>query len=81
MARQWNYICTRCGLKPDPSDSKAKELLVAKTATFKSLGLHGRTIRSRTIAWLCPNCLDKDIQYNMPEGVLLLTTALDMKQV
>lgn len=54
-----DYACTRCGKEHPRSD------LVAKVASFRELGVGGRLVRSRTVAWLCENCMVYDPDYNM----------------
>lgn len=52
--RPIDYVCSMC--KTDtPRDD-----LTAKIATFKKIGPQGKTIRTRTVAWLCPFCLVND---------------------
>ena len=60
------YRCTVCRREV------GRENLVAKRAQFTKLGVNGKFIRSRTVAWLCtikvgtgqPSCLDADADYN-----------------
>lgn len=57
--RKFIYECTNCGTQTDRSD------LMVKRAVFKTIGEYGKTVRSRTTAWLCPACLKADTDWNM----------------
>lgn len=52
--RHIEYNCTECG---EPYD---REILSAKKVSFHAIGVKGRMLRSRTVAWLCPRCLVRD---------------------
>lgn len=78
MPRQFVYKCTRCGKIPSSDASEAREKLTAKSAVFKTVGAHGRTLRSRTTAWLCNECLLEDPEFQLPDAGLLDTVAADM---
>jgi hypothetical protein len=41
--------------------------MVAKRVIFTTLGAGYDTLRSRTIAYLCPTCRDLDEHWNRPE--------------
>lgn len=56
-----DYRCTRCGR------DETKDRLTALKVSFLRMGIGGRTLKSRVIAWLCPGCLGKDKVYNSPE--------------
>lgn len=55
------YACTRCGTEVTDRDR-----LTVKKASFHGMGTKARTIRSRVVAWLCPECLKKDVDWNRP---------------
>lgn len=59
MAFYTNYKCTACGQKC------MKDLLVNKTVVFTPLGTR-RILKSRSVMFLCPECLEKDEEYNLP---------------
>jgi hypothetical protein len=40
-----------------------RELLTVKKAVFTAMGAGGKTLRSRTTAYLCNECLPKDEDY------------------
>lgn len=79
MARQFIYVCTRCGNKPHPNDNEARELLTAKVVQFKEVGYRGKVIRSRVTAWLCPDCLKIDDTYNSPDRAFISKVASDVQ--
>lgn len=56
--RTIDYRCTRCKTETPPEDLRIKR------ATFATM--KGKTIRTRTVSWLCPACLAVDVQYNLP---------------
>lgn len=58
MANNPDYKCTQCG-KPTERD-----LLTVKKVVFLEMGLGGRTIRSRVVAWLCPYDIKQDDDWN-----------------
>ena len=68
MARNPEYKCSGCGREV------GKLNLRSKLVEFKEIGKGGRTVRSRTIGWLCivpqpdggPSCLDADTHWNLP---------------
>lgn len=51
------YGCTRCGRHKD------RDQLVVKKALFVGMGEGSATIRSRVTAWLCPECLEEDSDF------------------
>lgn len=55
-----DYCCTECG------EYSNRELLTVKKVSFNEMGVGGRVLRSRVVAWLCPKCVKKDPQYNQP---------------
>ena len=55
------YACTRCGRVVEDRDD-----LTVKKASFHAMGSKARTFRSRVVAWLCPDCLRKDADWNRP---------------
>jgi hypothetical protein len=54
------YKCTICGRETERS------LLLAKKVTFQPLGPGANITRSRTVAWICDECITKDPEYNLP---------------
>lgn len=55
------YACTRCKRVVEDRDD-----LTVKKASFHAMGAKARTFRSRVTAWLCPECLRDDIDWNRP---------------
>jgi hypothetical protein len=53
--------CTRCG-----NDVRRSEIFVMKVA-FHMLGEPSSQKRSRTVDWLCPECLGKSDEWNIPQ--------------
>lgn len=53
------YVCTKC--KRDVLD---RDRLTVKKASFHNMGSKARTIRSRVVHWLCPDCLKADPDWN-----------------
>lgn len=63
MAHYSEPRCTVCGnLFP-------KEILVSKAVTFKRYGTKGSVLKSRTIAHICPEDLEKDKDWKIPANV------------
>lgn len=61
MAFTGEYKCTSCGTSQgNPS------LLVTKKVMFQELGESPRTLKSRTVAWLCPSCVANDSDWRRP---------------
>jgi hypothetical protein len=54
MARNVSYTCTKCGLQ------KRRDELTVKRVQFATMGTGYKTLKSRTTAWLCKDCLDDD---------------------
>lgn len=52
--------CSRCGTNV-PTESA-----VAYRVTFTTVSKPAKTIRSRTLEWLCPDCLGRDEVWNLP---------------
>lgn len=52
--RNIRYICSVCG------QEKAKDELLAKRMLWQTIGAAPKTIRMRTVAWVCRDCLDLD---------------------
>jgi hypothetical protein len=64
MAVNPAYKCTRCGKKPGGgTDTEARDLLTVKKVSFNEMGVGGRTYKSRTVDWLCPECVRTDPDY------------------
>lgn len=57
MPNNPNYGCTVC------KAPVSRDALVVKKALFTEMGEGARTVRSRVIAWLCPQCLISDPDY------------------
>lgn len=53
-----NYVCHNCN---QPTDRK---LLTVKKVLFLEMGVGARTLRSRVVGWLCPDCVAKDADFN-----------------
>lgn len=64
MPREYDYHCTKCGLRPGRNNDESKELLTAVVVVFKNIGYAGRTLRSRVVDWLCAACLAKNQIWN-----------------
>lgn len=60
MAFNGSYACTKC------LRVHKKEELVVKKVMFQELGLSPRTVRSRSVAWLCASCVREDADWNRP---------------
>lgn len=56
-----DYICTECGLKTP------RENLTAKKVSFGTLGSSSIMLKSRTVAWLCDPCCNKDPAWQLAE--------------
>ena len=52
------YECSRCGSRID------RALLIAKRVLFQKVGKHQKIMRSRTVGWLCPDCIKIDPDWN-----------------
>ena len=60
MPHYTEYRCTGA----DCGKVTLRELLTAKKVNFSPIGPGAKIIRSRTVAWLCDECLEKDVDYN-----------------
>lgn len=63
MTADVTYQCTNCG-----SSTRRKNLTV-KRSIFFEFGSAGKQKRSRTVAWLCPDCTDKDADWNREKNI------------
>lgn len=54
VTRTIRYVCGTC------HQEKPKEKLLAKRAVWQTLGSRPTTIRTRTVAWVCTDCISKD---------------------
>lgn len=70
MPRSYKYRCSSCGKQPGPTREIARQHLFVKKIEFRRYGFKGSLLRSRTVAWLCRPCMEKDPNYNMPEGII-----------
>jgi hypothetical protein len=61
--REIDYSCTCCGAEV------GRENLTVKRAFFTTMGKPPTTIKSRTVAWLCQPCLDKDPDWTLDKFV------------
>jgi len=57
-----NYRCTI----PECGAAVERSLLTVKKVYFNEMGMGGRVLKSRVIAWLCPACVAKDPHWNQP---------------
>lgn len=57
------YACTRCGI------DKPRDQLSSKKVMFAGIGNSTTVFRSRTVDWLCENCLGADDDYNSPRDL------------
>lgn len=55
------YGCTNCGASTPRDD------LTVKKSVFLEMGAGARTWRSRVVAWLCPDCVRADPEWNLPK--------------
>lgn len=60
MAQEHEYVCNGCG-KPT-----ARKMLTVKKVLFTSMGAGSKTTRARVKQWLCPPCVQKDEDWNLP---------------
>jgi hypothetical protein len=63
------YECTRCGRRPAPTLTEAREGLTVKRVMFTEMGMGGKTLRSRVTEWLCAQCRESDPDFNLPKFV------------
>lgn len=59
VTKDINYTCSSCQRPTDRKD------LVVKRITFLEMGKGGRQIKSRTVGWICGDCLEQDPAWNM----------------
>lgn len=59
MAYTKAYKCTGCG------NEVTREDLTVKHAVFKTPGSGPKVIKSRTVGWLCPSCVNQDADWNI----------------
>jgi hypothetical protein len=57
MPHYTDYRCTVC------RQVTLKQLLTVKKAVFQPLGAGAKIIKSRTVAWLCNECVELDPEY------------------
>lgn len=55
------YACTKCG-----AEVADRDRLTVKKSSFHNMGAKARTLRSRVVHWLCPECLKADPDWNRP---------------
>lgn len=61
MTNNAAYKCSQCDRETD------RELLTAKKISFCEIGMNAKTLKSRIVDWLCPDCLVKDDVWNKPK--------------
>lgn len=61
------YKCDACG------EVRSRDQLVAKRVQFKEMGMEGKVLTTRVVAWLCTvpqnpilSCLERDDHYAIP---------------
>lgn len=59
MPHYTEYLCTNCGQYTE------RELLTVKKVVFTEMGSGGKVLKSRTIGWLCNDCIEDDEHYNL----------------
>jgi hypothetical protein len=59
-----DYSCHDCGATFSQSEAQAGKLM-RKTVQFQTFGNKPRTVRSRTIKFVCINCITVDPEYNI----------------
>lgn len=64
MAKELTYECTSCG------NVRKRDELIAKRIQFREMGMTGKVLETRTVAWLCKvigkggkTCLQRDADY------------------
>lgn len=62
MAVEHEYSCNGCGT------ATARSMLTVKKILFTTMGEGASTTRSRVDSWLCPSCVLKDPQWNLPKN-------------
>jgi predicted RNA-binding Zn-ribbon protein involved in translation (DUF1610 family) len=55
------YKCTSCGMEQERSRLSVKRI------QFLTFGRSPKVLRSRTAAWLCPDCRERDVDWNRKE--------------
>jgi len=71
------YKCSKCGT-PTP-----REKLTVKRVQFATIGAGYKTLRNRTVAWLCESCLNDDsawMQSALAAAPGMKNTKLNKKQ-
>lgn len=63
MATDHEYVCNGCG-KPT-----RRSMLTVKKVLFTSMGAGSKTTRSRVKQWLCPDCVKRDEDWNLPPNI------------
>ncbi len=58
--RVYDDTCDNCG------ETKPREQLRTKSVRFRKIGPSGAVVRSRTISWLCLQCMELDEDYRRP---------------
>lgn len=58
--RSIQYVCDRC------QTDVGKLNLRAKRVQFVTIGLNGKMIQSRIVAWLCIACMEADPDFQRP---------------
>lgn len=61
MSFKRDYKCTECNARPGRDNLKVKKV------QFVAIGVRPKVFRSRTVAWLCPDCIKKDPAWNQLE--------------
>lgn len=56
---QKSYACHNCGAVTP------RDRLTVKKSVFTTMGSPSKTVKSRVKAWLCPDCLVKDPDWNL----------------
>lgn len=56
------YTCDECG----PGTLYQKEQLTVKRVQYRDMGQNGKVIKTRGTAWLCPEHLAADPDFNRP---------------
>ncbi len=59
MPHYSEYRCGCCG------QITLRELLVAKKVVFTHLGSGAKIVKSRTVGWLCNECVEKDEDFQI----------------
>lgn len=60
MANLKEYRCSNCDQVTD------RKLLTVKKVLFLEMGVGARTLKSRVVGWLCPRCVARDGDFNLP---------------